>query len=209
MRTFPPERCAVMLAHYAEVLVDLQRLEARNRPLDADQMAAVAAADAPSFGPADAAVTIVAFSDFECPYCGRAAEAAKRIEEEYGNEVRFVFRQFPLGFHPNAHLAAQASLAAHAQGKFWALHDKMFANQSKLDRASLETAAEEVGIDVAAFKKALDDGTYVGAVDADIALGEKVSVSGTPTMFLNGQRLLDATSFEAIAEAIDAALSDG
>jgi protein-disulfide isomerase len=208
-KTFPPERCAMMMDKYAEVVGELKRMEQRNQPLSAEQLAAISAADAASFGPADAKVTIVEFSDFQCPFCTRAASAAQQIKQKYGDRVRFVFRQFPLDFHQNAHVAAQAALAANAQGKFWELHDKMFADQSKLDRASLEQAAKEIGLDLGKFKKALDDKTYAGAVDGDIKLGQGVSVDGTPTMFLNGKRVSDATSFEAISQQIEAVLAGG
>lgn len=208
-KSFPPERCAMMLDKYGDVVAELKQMEAKNKPLAPEQIAATTAPDAPSFGPADAKVTIVEFSDFQCPFCTRAANAAQQIKEKYGDRVRFVFRQFPLGFHENAHIAAQASLAAHAQGKFWELHDRMFADQAKLDRASLEQAAKEIGLDVAAFKKALDDKTHAAAVDADFKLGQSVAVEGTPTMFLNGKRVVDATNFDSLAKQIDAALAGG
>ncbi len=208
-KAFPPERCTMMLDKYPEVVADLKKMEARNKPLPPEQFAAAAAADAPSFGPADAKVTIIEFSDFQCPFCTRAATASQQIKEKYGTRVRFVFRQFPLDFHQNAHVASQAALAAHAQGKFWELHDRMFADQAKLDRPSLELAAKELGLNVATFKKALDDKTYAAAVDADIKIGQAISVDGTPTMFLNGKRVTDPTSFEALSKEIDAALGGG
>jgi protein-disulfide isomerase len=206
-KQFPPERCATMLEHYAEVVADLKKREARNQPLAADKVAALAKPDAPAFGPETATVTIVEFSDFQCPFCSRAADVAQKVKKQYSDRVRFVFRQFPLSFHQQAHLAAQAALAAHAQGKFWEYHDKLFADQSKLERPALEQAAKEVGLDVNAFKKALDNKTYAPAVDADMKLGEEVAVEGTPTMFINGQRIADPTDFAAIAKAIDAALA--
>jgi protein-disulfide isomerase len=206
-KTFPPERCEAMLGQYPAVLADLQRMESRNKPLDADKIAKISSADAPSFGPADAKVTVVEFSDFECPYCSRAADVANKVKEKYGDKVRFVFRQFPLSFHQNAHVAAQASLAANAQGKFWAMHDKMFQNQKALDRASLEGFAKEAGLDMASFKKALDDKTFAATVDAELKLGEEVAVDGTPTMFLNGARVGNPTDFDALSKQIDEALA--
>jgi protein-disulfide isomerase len=152
-------------------------------------------------------VTIVEFSDFQCPYCSRAASVASQIKSKYADKVRFVFRQFPLSFHQNAHIAAQASLAANAQGKFWELHDKMFENQQKLDRESLEASAKEIGLNLAEFKKALDDKTYESIVDAELKLGESVAVDGTPTMFLNGKRIANPTDFDAISKEIDTALA--
>jgi protein-disulfide isomerase len=206
-KTFEPERCNMMMEHYAEVLTDLKRQESKNKPLDAAVVAKIAQGDAPAFGPADAKVTIVEFSDFQCPFCSRAAEVAHKVKEKYSSKVRFVFRQFPLSFHQNAHTAAEAALAANAQGKFWEYHDKLFANQNALDRASLEKFAKETGVDVAKLKKALDDKTFAATVDADMKLGEEVAVDGTPTMFLNGARVANPTDFDAISQQIDAALA--
>ncbi len=207
-KSFPPDRCEMMLGKYPEVLADLQKMEAKNKPLAADKIALIASGEnLTAFGPADAKVTIVEFSDFECPFCSRAANVATQIKQKYGTKVRFVFRQFPLSFHPNAHVASQAALAAHAQGKFWELHDKMFEDQKKLDRASLEASAKAVGLDLVKFKKALDDKTYAPAVDAEMKLGEQVAVDGTPTMFLNGKRVANPTDFDTIAKEIDAALA--
>jgi protein-disulfide isomerase len=205
-KQFPPERCKMMMEHLPEVVADLKKREAKNQPLPADKIAAIAKNDAPSFGPETSPVTIVEFSDFQCPFCSRAATVAQKLKETYGDRVRFVFRQFPLSFHKEAHLASQASLAAHAQGKFWPYHDKLFADQSKLERPALEATAKEVGLDMASFKKALDDKTYAAQVDADLKLGESVAVDGTPTMFLNGKRVTDPTNFEEISKQIDAAL---
>ena len=205
-KTFPPERCEMMLGRYAEVLADLKKQEEKNKPLSGEKLAKLTAGEAPSFGPKDAKVTIVEFSDFQCPYCSRAATAVHELKAKYGDKVHFVFRQFPLSFHANANISAQASLAAHAQGKFWELHDKMFANQSKLDRPALEGYAKEIGLDLAAFKKALDDKTYAPTVDAETKLGEEVAVDGTPTMFLNGARVGNPTDTAAISKEIDDAL---
>ncbi len=205
-KTFPPERCDMMMQHYAEVVADLKRQEEKNKPLAPEKMAKLTAGDAPSFGPTDAKVTIVEFSDFQCPFCSPAANAVQQLRAKYSDKVHFVFRQFPLSFHQNAHTAAEATLAAKAQGKFWEFHDKLFANQQKLDRPSLEGFAKEVGLDVPKFKKALDDKTYAPTVDAEQKLGEEVAVDGTPTMFLNGARIANPTDFDAISKQIDAAL---
>jgi protein-disulfide isomerase len=205
-KEFPPERCDMMMQHYAEVVADLKRQEEKNKPLAPEKLAKLTEGDVPSFGPKDAKVTIVEFSDFECPFCSRAADVAHKVKEKYGDKVRFVFRQFPLSFHPNAHTAAEASLAANAQGKFWEFHDKLFANQKALGREQLEGYAKELGMDVAKLKKALDDKTYAAAVDAELKLGEEVAVDGTPTMFLNGARVANPTDFEGLSKQIEAAL---
>ena len=206
-KNFTPDRCALMMQHYAEVLTDLKQQEERNKPLDEAKSAKIAAAGAPAFGPVGAKVTVVEFSDFECPFCSRAADVAHKVKEKYGDKVRFVFRQFPLSFHKSAHAAAEAALAANAQGKFWEYHDKLFANQQKLDRASLDSYAKELGLNVGTFKKALDTKEFAPAVDAEMKLGEEVAVQGTPTMFLNGARIADPTNFESLSGQIDTALA--
>ncbi len=206
-KTFPASRCKMMLEHIPEITADLKKSEAANAPLSAEVAANIAKGKGPSFGPADAKVTVVEFSDFQCPYCSRAATAVDEIKKKYGDRVHFVFRQFPLPMHENARGAAEAALAANAQGKFWEFHDKMFQNQSKLTRESLEEFAKEAGLNVPEFKKALDGKTFAADVDADVKLGESVAVNGTPTMFINGARVQNPTSFEAIAQQIDGALA--
>ena len=114
---FPAERCGMMLGQYDDVLKELKQQEDRNKPLDEAKQAAIAASDAPSFGPEDAKVTLVEFSDFQCPYCVMAAGVTNQIKQEYGDKVRVVFRQFPLNFHQDAHLAAQASLGRSRAGQ--------------------------------------------------------------------------------------------
>ncbi len=205
-KNFTPDRCALMMQHYAEVLGDLKKQEERMKPLAPEKAALIAQGSAPAFGPADAKVTIVEFSDFECPFCSRAANVTQKVKEKYGDKVRFVFRQFPLSFHKNAHTAAEAALAAHSQGKFWEFHDKLFANQQKLDRASLEGYAKDVGLNLATFKKSLDSKENAATVDAEQKMGEEVAVQGTPTMFLNGARVSDPTNFDALSQQIDKAL---
>jgi protein-disulfide isomerase len=204
---FPVAQCKGMMADYAPVLEQVKKIAAANKPLPADKQAKIAAGDAPAFGPKDAKVTIVEFSDFQCPYCTKAAETANEIKKKYGDKVRFVFRQFPLDFHKQAHGASQAALAAHAQGKFWPYHDALFANQSALQEPDLEKYAKQVGLNMAAFKSAVTQKTYTKAVDADLELGKEVSVEGTPTMFLNGKRVPNPTDFDAVAAMIDKELA--
>lgn len=206
-KTFPPERCGMMLGRYADVLVELKKMEAANKPLDPAKQQMMAAADAPAFGPADSKVTIVEFSDFQCPFCSKAAASTKELKAKYGSKIHFVFRQFPLSFHQNAHLAAEASLAAHAQGKFWEYHDKVFENQKALERDALEKYAKEVGLKMDPFKKALDSKEFAAKVDSDAKLGSDVAVQGTPTMFINGKRVQNPTDTASISKLIDDALA--
>jgi protein-disulfide isomerase len=203
---FPREQCEQLTQNFGEVLAELKQKEAQNQPLSMEARERIAAKGAPGFGPDDAKVTIVEFSDFECPFCTRAAEVVKQVRARYGDKVRFVFRQFPLPSHSRAHLAAQASLAAQEQGKFWEFHDLMFANQRELSRESLESYAKQTSMNLAAFERALDAQSYKAAVDRDLGLGESVNVSGTPTVFINGKRVPNPTDFTLVAKLIDEAL---
>src|SRR5580698_275487 len=159
--------------------------------------------DAPVKGPASAPVTLVAWSDFQCPFCSRAVPTVRQLEEAYKGKLRIAFKQFPLPFHDKAHLAAEAALAANEQGKFWQMHDKLFANQQALDRPSLEKYAQELGLDMGKFKAALDSGKFKDKVDAEDKEGAAVGVTGTPTFFINGTRLVGAQPFESFKAAID------
>jgi len=206
---FTPQRCESLMKNYDKVLAQIKRQEEAKKPLTPEKQAMISKGPAPSFGPEGAKVTLVEFSDFQCPYCSRAGKASKQIKEKYEDRVRFVFRQFPLSFHKQAHLAAQASLAADAQGKFWPYHDLLFENQRKLDRPSLDKYAKQLGLNMAKFKKALDDKTYAKVVDTDMELGKEVAVSGTPTWFLNGKRVTNPTDFAGVSKMIDEALGSG
>lgn len=203
---FPAEQCEQLMKDYPQIVAELRQQEAQFQPLPPEARERIAAKGAPSFGPEDAKVTIVEFSDFECPFCARAAEVVTQIRARYGDKVRFVFRQFPLPSHGQAHLAAQASLAAAEQGKFWEYHDLLFQNQRALTRPALEAYAQQVGMNLAAFKRALDAQTQKAAVDRDLGLGESVQVNGTPTVFINGKRVPNATDFESVSKLIEDAL---
>ncbi|MBM7117499.1 DsbA family protein [Archangium primigenium] len=159
--------------------------------------------DSPSFGPKDAKVTIVEWSDFECPFCGRVGPTLKQIKETYPKDVRVMFRHQPLPFHPNAKPAAVASMAAHEQGKFWEYHDKLFANQKALDRASLEKYAQELGLNMGQFKAAMDSGKLGDKVEADSAAGNAVGANGTPTFFINGREIVGAQPFDNFKRIIE------
>src|SRR3954453_16055720 len=162
--------------------------------------------DAPVKGPSGAKVTVVLFSDFQCPFCSRAVPVLKQIEDGYQGKVKIAFKQLPLPFHDKAHLAAEAALAANEQGKFWPYHDKLFANLQALDRPSLEKYAEELGLNMGKFKAALDSGKFKDKVDADAKEGAAVGATGTPTFFINGNRLVGAQPPEKFKELIDAEL---
>jgi protein-disulfide isomerase len=158
----------------------------------------------PADGPADAPVTIVEFSDFECPFCNRVVPTLEKVKESYGDDVRIVFKQFPLRrIHPHAQKAAEASLCARDQGKFWELHDAMFADQKALTVEGLKAKAQSVGLDRQAFDECLDSGRYEEAVDEDLREGTIAGVSGTPALFVNGRMLSGAVPYDSVAEMID------
>jgi predicted DsbA family dithiol-disulfide isomerase len=158
----------------------------------------------PTLGPAQAPITIVEFSDFECPYCGSLFPTLKEIEKRYQDQVRIVYRQFPLTqIHPNAQKAAEASLCAHEQQKFWEFHDAMFTDQRNLSIAALKEKAVQLRLNPEQFNGCLDNGKYVGAVQKDVAEGQKVGLTGTPALFINGRYLNGAQPYEEIAKIID------
>jgi len=159
--------------------------------------------NAPSKGPKDAKVTIVAFSDFECPFCARVTPTIEQILNTYGNDVRLVFRHLPLSFHRNAKSAAEAAMAAHEQGKFWEMHDKLFANQRQLSRENYEKWAQEIGLDMKKFRAALDSGKFSDYIDRDAADANKVGARGTPAFFINGRLVSGAQPFENFKRVID------
>ena len=160
----------------------------------------------PSKGPKDALVTIVEFSEFQCPFCARVLPTTKEVVDTYGDKVRIVWRNNPLSFHPNAGPAAAVAMEANAQGgsaKFWEVHDVLFANQKALGRAELEGYAEKAGLDMAGVKKALDEGTHTKAIQADQALAAQVGARGTPYFFVNGRTLRGAQPIAAFKKIID------
>jgi protein-disulfide isomerase len=163
----------------------------------------VAVGDAPVRGNPEAPVTIVEFSDFQCPYCGRARPTVARIREVYGPNVRWVFRHFPLGFHTSAPKAGEAAVCAGDQGHFWEMHDHLFADQSKLGVADLKAAARAIGLDAAAFDQCLDSGRHADLVESDTEAGSRYGVSATPAFFINGRPVIGAQPFEAFARVID------
>jgi protein-disulfide isomerase len=130
----------------------------------------------------------------------------REIRAKFEHQVRFVFRQFPLSIHANAHLAAEAALAAHAQGKFWELHDLLFAHQTALQRSDIEGYAVSIGLNLVAFRKGLDQRSFDTEVAEDIHIGNQVHVQGTPTMFINGKRVANPSDTPAVLNAIHEAL---
>ena len=144
----------------------------------------------PVMGPANARITLVEFSDFQCPYCSKAVAQINATLKAYPNDVRLIFKQYPLDSHPAALISARGSLAAHEQGKFWPMHDVMFANRPNVSRQSILAWAKDIGLDMKRFTADLDSDAIHKAVLRDQADGDKAGVEGTPTVFLNGQNTM-------------------
>ncbi|HEY7460295.1 MAG TPA: DsbA family protein [Gemmatimonadota bacterium] len=161
----------------------------------ADSLLALAG-DAPSMGPAGAAVTLIEFSDFECPFCTRVGGTLRRLLQDRP-DVRLVYMQYPiLSLHPGAMLPAEASVEAQRQGKFWEFHDALFEHGSGLDRSTVLEIAARVGLDVKALERALDQRTHRARVERDMNIGEGLGITGTPTFFINGYRVVGALPYE-------------
>ncbi|HEX7836865.1 MAG TPA: thioredoxin domain-containing protein, partial [Kofleriaceae bacterium] len=158
-------------------------------------------------GPDDALVTIVVWSDFQCPFCAREAPVLAHLREKYRDDVRIVYRHMAMAMHRSAALAAEAGVAAAEQGKFWAFHDQLFAEFGKLSRADLERFAQAAGLDLPRFRAALDDHRYHEAVLAETAAAASLGVDGTPTMFINGAPVGGARDADFMGRLIEAHLA--
>jgi protein-disulfide isomerase len=164
-------------------------------------------AKGPSRGPAAAPVTIVEFSDFECPYCSRAEETVSEVMRVYGDKIRLVYRDLPLPNHKNAPKAAEAAHCAGEQGKYWEMHAKLFANQRALEVPALKGYAKDLKLDQAKFDKCLDSGATAAIVEENRKVGNEAGVNGTPAFFVNGVLISGAQPFDAFKEIIDAELA--
>jgi protein-disulfide isomerase len=194
------ERDAIRrIATTAQIHVDVPQRPRQNIPIE----------HSPSTGPRDAKVTLVEFGDFECPPCGRMSRVVEEALQPYETRVRYVFRQFPLTMHPFAWKAAEAALAANAQGKFFPYERILFANQKQLDVASLKRYASEAGLDRKRFDDDLDSGRFARNVIEDKHDGARAGVRGTPMFFINGALLPDeGYSMEGMRKALESALGD-
>jgi diadenylate cyclase len=163
-----------------------------------------------TLGPATAAVTLVEYGDYECPYCGRMHPVVKELRERLGDRLRFVFRHFPLdSVHPNARRAAEAAEAAASQGRFWEMHDLLYENQDDLGEEALRRYATRLGLDPAHFEEDLEERAHAPRVREDRFGGERSGVEGTPTFFVNGVRYEGPRDLEALLEAVEDAARGG
>ena len=209
----PIERTATGVAGLNETLAELQSAaalptRAAQRPArpgrpDPSRRYSVKTTGSPQKGSAGAKLAIVEFSDFQCPFCGRVTPTLKQIEEEYGDKVRIVFKHLPLGMHPKAPAAHAAAEAAHRQGKFWEMHDKIFASQSTMSPEKYVEYAGEIGLDLDRFKKDVASSEVKARIDADSKEAATLGVTGTPAFFVNGRFLSGAQPFTAFKTLID------
>lgn len=157
-------------------------------------------------GPAEAAVTLLEYGDYECPYCGAAYPIVKEIQNQMGDRLQFVFRNFPITTsHPHAEQAAEAAEAAAAQGRFWEMHDVLYENQRRLADADLRTYAAQVGLDLEDFDRDLAQHVHAPRVRDDFMSGVRSGVNGTPTFYINGHRHDDSYEAEALLAALEEA----
>jgi protein-disulfide isomerase len=186
-----------------ELIAKLRTQDKVKVMLEAPRVNVAGTAGHPWTGGKDAAITIVEFSDFQCPYCRAAEPALKQIRAKYGDKVKLVYMDFPLGMHPHAMDAAVAGRCATDQKKFWEFHDAMFADQSKLDAAGLKASAVKAGLDAAKFNACFEAKPGTAGIRADQAEGQRLGVTGTPTFFVNGRELVGAESEKGFSDVID------
>lgn len=213
-------RCLLELERSSEAVASLERaaqLDPSAWPLDyvhrviargprnptQPHRVAVELGDAPVRGNPSAPVTIIEFSDFQCPFCARARPTVAKIRETYGDKVRWSFRHFPMGVHPLAHKAGEAVACAGEQGRFWEMYDTLWAAPGKLGSPDLKAAAAGLGLDRPRFDACLDSGRQAARVEGDQAKGSAWGVAGTPAFFINGRPLIGAQPFESFQQVID------
>jgi protein-disulfide isomerase len=174
--------------------------------VDPNKVFNIPAGNSPFKGPAAAPVTLALFSDFQCPFCSQVPGLVDQLLKAYPKEVKFVYKEFPLvTIHQNAMPAARAAVAAGKQGKFWEMHDKLFANQRALQADNLKQYAKDIGLDATKFEQDLASPDVQKEIDEDVKLAQQSQVSGTPTLFLNGKRVTNRT-FEGLKQMVEEAL---
>lgn len=186
-------------AAFAQELRGTYPVEVRLEPF----RVAVETGHGPVRGHPGAPVTVVEFSDFQCPFCVRARPTVNRVREVYGDQVRFAFRHFPLAFHEQAQKAGEATACAGDQGQFWEMHDRLWESPGRLQPPDLKEHAAALDLDAEAFGQCLDSGRHASVVKEDAEAGSQLGVSGTPAFFINGRPLVGAQPFEAFAQVID------
>ena len=179
------------------------RAAAAREQIDPNRRYTVNTKDAPVRGDPGAKIAVVEFSDFQCPYCSRSVQTLDQIAQTYGDRVRIVFKHLPLAMHPKAPAAHAAAEAAHRQGKFWEMHNKIFANQKEMSPEKYREYAREIGLDLKRFDRDVADASVKQRIDTDAAEGAGLGVNGTPAFFVNGRYLKGAVPFEDIKALLD------
>jgi len=177
------------VAYILEKRAGMSIEDAKKEMEEANKVWDIPVDESPVFGPANAKLTIVEFTEFQCPYCSRIAPVVKELMEKYPNDIKFVYKNFPLSFHPNARPAAAAAIAAQKQGKFWEYRYALAPHSSRLGDSIYVEVAKQVGLDIDQFNKdrVLDDAMNA-RIQKDFDLGAKVGVQGTPNFYINGKR---------------------
>jgi protein-disulfide isomerase len=177
-----------------------------HRPKLLEAAVNIPVAGAPVRGPANARITLVEFSDFECPYCSAAVKQVDAIMAAYPKDIKLIYKQFPLSMHPHAEMAAEASLAAREQGKFWEMYDVMFSNFRHLSHENILLWAKQLGMDVNKFQSELDSHKYKAEVAKDMADGDAANVYGTPAFYIDGKQYNGELSLAALKPILTAEL---
>jgi len=167
---------------------------------------AIPTAGSPVTGPQDAPITVVEFSDFQCPYCALATPQLRAVLKAYPTQVKLIFKQFPLDMHSQAALAAAAAIAAHRQGKFWPMHDALFASRNDLSRPTILSLASAIGLDIKRFEADLDSTETKQAIAQDLEDGTRAGVMATPTIFIDGQHYNGQIRLDTLTPLLDAEL---
>jgi protein-disulfide isomerase len=165
------------------------------------------AADGPTRGPADAPITLVEFSDYECPFCKAAKPVVKQVLDRYPTQVKLVYKNYPIESHPKARPAAEAALCANEQGKFWEFHDDLFAKSPQIADEQILAIANALSLDIAKFEECTKTRRFQANVDADVAAGKQAGVAGTPAFFVNGVPLAGGRAVDDFAKVINAELA--
>ena len=179
------------------------KAQKKRKAEDPNKIYNIPVGEAPFKGPKDAPITIVVFNDFQCPFSKRGTSTTEQVMDAYPNQIKLAFKNFPLGFHKEAMIAAEAALAADAQGKFWEMHDKIFTNQKRINIDTLKGYAKELNLDMSAFNSDIETHKYKKVIDSDMKLAKSAGVRGTPTFFINGKKLVGAKPLPAFKEVID------
>ncbi len=192
----------------AELLQELYRASHVDIALQPPRLT-VSVGNSPAIGPTTAKVTIVEFSDFECPFCARAATTVRTVLAKYPNDVRLVYRHFPLPMHRNALNAAKAAVCAAKEAKFWQMHDLLFSNQSKLSPEDLRTSARNAGLDLTLFDSCFKSSDTEATIGADHDAGDSYGIVGTPAFFINGRLVNGNAALTTFTSIIDEELQNG